>query len=167
MCTILKWPCQLFIGNVNKVKSKCLCSHFTDSGMFYTLWQELVWGFTALHKYLYLKSAKFLFWPWLMDPFKARVFPLQLRRFITNDCRVLHGSYFHMSAMDLRWQQQVIKSCTSVKVRPCDKMTWDVGRWKKKNKKKNTRTKEQLVLFFVFIRGQHVKSHSTGRTKKI
>lgn len=61
MSKILIWPCQLFIGSVNKIKLKCLSSYFTDSGMFYTLWQELVWGFTVLHKYLYLKSAEFLF----------------------------------------------------------------------------------------------------------
>lgn len=51
---------SFFSGNVNKIM-KCLCSHFTDRGMFYTLWQELVWGFMAVHKYLYLKSAEILF----------------------------------------------------------------------------------------------------------
>lgn len=56
---------------MNKIKSKCPFSYFTDSGVLYTLWQELVGGFTALHKYLYLKSAEFLFghesWPHLKE----------------------------------------------------------------------------------------------------
>lgn len=71
MSKILIWPCQLFTGNMNKIKSKCPFSYFTDSGVLYTLWQELVGGFTALHKYLYLKSAEFLLghesWPHLKE----------------------------------------------------------------------------------------------------
>lgn len=162
MSKILIWPCQLFTGNMNKIKSKWPFSYFTDSGVLYTLWQELVGGFTALHKYLYLKSAEFLFGHESWPRFKEESSPCSCSSLslMTAGLQLIFYMFDLHTEDKPKMTAAVDKELQLVKGRQYNQMTWDPISQRDMKKKKQLHTELRPCGA-----GQRFSLFSTPRTK--